>query len=119
LADTPAAESVQRAPCVYKEVVKRADQLEAQVKQLPTTQSSVPKVDQEVWYKATAKPVLIVRDQPNVTANKLGTVPEGGKVKVLEANVKADFISGHKGAWVKIEWLDKTGYVFDGFLERL
>lgn len=119
LADTPAAESVQRAPCVYKEVVKRADQLEAQVKQLPTTQSTVTKVDQEVWYKATAKPVLIVRDQLEVTAAKLGAVPEGGKVKVLEQNLKADFISGHQGAWVKIEWLDKTGYVFDGFLERL
>lgn len=119
LADTPAAEAVQRAPCVYKEVVKRADKLEAQVKKLPKIQSSSTKADQELWYKATAKPFLIVRDQPNVTANKLGTVPEGGKVKVLEANVKTDFISGRKGAWVKIEWLDKTGYVFDGFLERL
>ncbi|TXH70628.1 MAG: SH3 domain-containing protein [Thiothrix sp.] len=77
------------------------------------------KADQALWYESIAKPFLIVRDQPSVTANKLGAVPEGGKVKVLEAKVKADFISGRKGAWVKIEWLDKTGYVFDGFLQKL
>lgn len=83
----------------------------------PPTATTKP--NQARWYQATAKPVLIVRAQPTVTANKLGTIPEGGKVKVLEANVKADFISGHQGAWVKIEWLDKTGYVFDGFLQKL
>jgi hypothetical protein len=73
----------------------------------------------EQWYQAKAKPVLVVRDGPSVTAAKLGTIPESGKVKVLVSNVKPDSISGHSGAWVKIEWLDKTGYVFDGFLSKL
>ncbi|WP_298609441.1 lysozyme inhibitor LprI family protein [uncultured Thiothrix sp.] len=119
LSDTSVADSVQRAPCVYHFIVKRADELESLVKKLPASQTSSTKPEKELWYQATAKPFLLVRDQPEVTAKKLGTVPEGGKVKVLEANVKEDFISGRKGAWVKIEWLDKTGYVFDGFLERL
>lgn len=119
LTDTPAADSVQRAPCVYQFVVQRAADLEALIKKLPASQTSAVKLDQELWYKATAKPFLIVRDQPSVTANKLGTIPEGGKVKVLESNLKTDFISGHQGAWVRIEWLDKSGYVFDGFLERI
>jgi hypothetical protein len=43
-------------------------------------------------------------------------VPEGGKVKVLEKNVKPDSISGRSGSWVKIEWQDGIGYVFDVFL---
>lgn len=121
LADTPATDAVQHAPCVYQAIVKRADELEQLLKSLPATQTARPstQTDQELWYKAIAKPLLIVRDQPTVTGAKLGTVPEGGKVKILEANIKKDFISGHQGAWVKIEWLDRVGYVFDGFLEKM
>lgn len=119
LAETAATESVQRAPCVYQAIVSRANVLEALAKTVATTPASTTKLAKELWYKAMAKPFLIVRDQPSVTANKLGTIPEGGKVKVLEPNLKTDFISGRQGAWVKIEWLDNTGYVFDGFLEKL
>jgi hypothetical protein len=70
------------------------------------------------WYVSTAKPVLVVRSTPDVTGEKIGTVPEGGKVKVLEKNIKADSISGRSGAWVKIEWQDTVGYIFDYFLLR-
>jgi hypothetical protein len=59
-----------------------------------------------------------VRSTPDVTGEKIGTVPEGGKVKVLEKNIKADSISGRSGAWVKIEWQDTVGYIFDYFLLR-
>lgn len=119
LTDTSAADSVQRAPCVYQFIVQRANELERLIKKLPVAQTSTIKLDKELWYKAIAKPFLIVRAKPSVTANKLGTIPEGGKVKVLESNLKADFISGHQGTWVKIEWLDRSGYVFDGFLEKI
>lgn len=71
------------------------------------------------WYKSTAKPVLVVRSEPSVTGEKVGTVPEGGKVKVIEKGIKADSISGRSGSWVKIEWQDGVGYAFDAFLERI
>jgi hypothetical protein len=44
-------------------------------------------------------------------------VPEGGKVKVLEKNIKADSISGRSGSWVRIEWQEKIGYVFDQYVK--
>jgi uncharacterized protein YecT (DUF1311 family) len=75
--------------------------------------------NQAEWYTSTAKPVLVVRSIPDVTGEKIGTVPEGGKVKVLEKNVKPDSISGRSGSWVKIEWQGGDGYVFDGFLAHI
>lgn len=80
----------------------------------PETTSSTD--NQGEWYTSTAKPVLVVRNTPDVTGEKIGTVPEGGKVKVLEKNVKPDSISGRSGSWVKIEWQGGVGYVFDIFL---
>ena len=71
------------------------------------------------WYVSTAKPVLVVRSTLDVTGEKIGTVPEGGKVKVLEKNIKPDSIGGRSGSWVKIEWQNGIGYVFDQFLKNL
>ena len=74
----------------------------------------------EAWYKATAKPALVVRSEPSQDAKKIGTVPEGGKVKLSEGNVKKESIDGYSGSWVKIEWQDGGfGYVFDAFIEPL
>ena len=73
----------------------------------------------EAWYKATAKPALIVRSEPSQDAKKIGTVPEGGKVKLIDGNVKKESIDGHSGSWVKIEWQDGGGYVFDAFIEKM
>lgn len=73
--------------------------------------------NQGEWYTSTAKPVLVVRSIPDVTGEKIGTVPEGGKVKVLEKDVKADSISGRSGSWVKVEWQGEFGYVFSAYLD--
>ena len=71
------------------------------------------------WYQSTAKPSLTVRDRAAVTGKKLGNVPYGGKVKVLEVTDQTDSIGGVDGTWVKIEWQSKTAYTFDAFLEKL
>ena len=71
------------------------------------------------WYQTTAKPSLVVRAEPKVTGKQVGNIPTGGKVKVLAATGKSDFIGGRDGSWVKIEWQDKTAYVFDAFLEKI
>lgn len=84
---------------------------------VPSEEKPTAANTQGEWYVSTAKPVLVVRSTPDVTGEKIGTVPEGGKVKVLEKNVKPDSISGRSGSWVKIEWQDGIGYVFDGFLK--
>lgn len=86
---------------------------------VPSEEKPTAANTQGEWYVSTAKPVLVVRSTPDVTGEKIGTVPEGGKVKVLEKNVKPDSISGRSGSWVKIEWQDGIGYVFDQFLKDM
>lgn len=71
------------------------------------------------WYQSTAQPSLTVRNDAQVTADKIGSVPPDGKVNIIERTHKKDFISGRSGEWVKIEWNDSYGYVFDSFLVPL
>jgi uncharacterized protein len=71
------------------------------------------------WHEVTAQPSLVVRDKPSVTGNKIGTVPHGGKINVLEATGKTDNIGGRSGTWVKVQWQSKQGYAFDAFLDKL
>lgn len=71
------------------------------------------------WHIVTAEPNLVVRSKPSVSGGKLGKVPHGGKIKVLERTEERDSIGGRNGVWVKIEWQDTTGYAFDAFLEPI
>ncbi len=69
------------------------------------------------WYISTAEPALVVRDFSGVTGNKIGSIPVNGEIKVVEKTNVKDSIGGHSGVWVKIEWKNSFGYVFDGFLK--
>ena len=71
------------------------------------------------WYKVIAQPNLVVRSKPDVTGDKLGNIPTGGKVQVLTQTGMKDSIGGRNGQWLKIQWQDKTAYAFSAFLEPL
>ena len=117
--ETPASEGMGIAECIYKAVVNRADELEKMPKPANGANQSngLPTIKEGEWYVSTAKPVLVVRSIPDVTGEKIGTVPDGGKVKVLEKNIKPDSIDGRSGSWVKIEWRGDIGYVFSAYLD--
>ena len=74
------------------------------------------KVSNADWYMSTAEPALTVRDYSDVSAKKIGSIPVNGKINVIERTNKKEFISGRTGEWVKIEWDNSFGYVFDSFL---
>ena len=71
------------------------------------------------WYKAMAEPTLVVRDAPDVTGNKIGNVPYGGKLSVLDRVGTQESIGGRQGQWAKVQWQGKTGYVFSAFIAPL
>ncbi|MGB5598880.1 MAG: SH3 domain-containing protein, partial [Thiothrix litoralis] len=83
-----------------------------------TTQQASASASGE-WHTVIAEPNLVVRSKPAVTGEKLGNIPHGGKIKVIEKTDKTDSIGGRDGVWVKIEWQDTTGYAFDAFLAPL
>jgi hypothetical protein len=72
-----------------------------------------------MWSEVIAEPNLVVRSKPNVSGEKLGNIPHGGKVKIIEKTNKNDSIGGRDGTWVKIEWQDTTAYAFDAFLKAM
>lgn len=71
------------------------------------------------WYRVIAEPNLVVRDYPDVTASKVGTIPYGGKVDVIATVSGRESVGGRSGYWVKIHWRSGKAYVFDAFLERV
>lgn len=71
------------------------------------------------WYISTAEPSLVVRDSADVTGKKIGNIPTNGKVNIVEHTNKKDSLSGRSGEWVKIEWENTHGYVFDSFLKSI
>ena len=122
--ETAAAEAMPMLSCIYKAVKQRADEVEKMP--IPKAVSSESKPSQAkdsdnagTWYKVKAKPNLVVRTEPDITGDKLGLMPQGAKVKVLATGLKKDSINGWDGSWVKIQYQDQEGYVFDAFIEKL
>lgn len=60
-----------------------------------------------------------LRERPGGTV--LQSIPYASKLVTLEAksNTFPATVEGIKGSWVKVNFNDKIGYVFDGFLSRL
>lgn len=70
------------------------------------------------WYEVSAKPSLVVRGAPDTAANKVGNIPYGEKINVIDKADKVVTIDGQTGSWVKVQWKDSSGYVFDAFLTK-
>lgn len=64
----------------------------------------------------TAKSGLLVRADSNTNASKLGLVPLGKKVEVLEQSDKTMTIDGKTGHWTRIRYNEIEGWSFGGFL---
>ncbi len=70
------------------------------------------------WYEVSAKPSLVVRGAPDTAADKVGNIPYGEKINVIDKVDKVATIDGQTGSWVKVQWKDSSGYVFDAFLTK-
>jgi hypothetical protein len=69
------------------------------------------------WATITAPSGLTLRAQPNKSSTRLAAIPYGEEVRVCRLTNVSETIEGKDGRWRKVAWADKTGYVFDGFLE--
>lgn len=67
-------------------------------------------------YFVTAKTSLRLREKPTTQSISFCNIPEGSVVTVLETTSNREIIDGIEGSWVKIEFCEKLGYVFEGFL---
>lgn len=68
------------------------------------------------WYAIKAKPSLRVRSSPDLQGAKIGSIPNKGKIKVVNVATKLLTVNGHSGRWVLVSYRNTTGYVFSGYL---
>ena len=71
--------------------------------------------DAQIRY-ITAKGGLRMRGKPTLKGKKIGLIPEGTKVQLLDEKGKKIKLAGTTGKWSKVKWNDKTGWAFGGFL---
>lgn len=64
----------------------------------------------------TAKGGLRMRSEANLKSKVLTVIPKNAKVKALEEKEEALIIDWKIGRWMKVQYKNKTGWVFGGFL---
>ncbi len=67
-------------------------------------------------YSVAVKDGLNLRDKPATTGKLIVTIPYRTEVSVLKYEGADVTIQGRKGRWAQIEYQNKTGYAFSGFL---
>ncbi|NRR92429.1 SH3 domain-containing protein [Winogradskyella undariae] len=84
----------------------------------------------QIKYIVTAENGLILREKPNSKGEKLGKLPFGAQVQIIEETAYTQTIQDDakeiKGTWVKVKIENKSyfisneefGYVFDGYLKK-
>ncbi len=76
--------------------------------------NSQENINESRW--VTADVGLNMRDSPNLNAKKIGLIPYGEQVLLIEETGKLIAISGVTGKWSKIKWKGKMGWVFGAYL---
>ncbi|MEL7223129.1 MAG: SH3 domain-containing protein, partial [Bacteroidota bacterium] len=63
---------------------------------------------------------LSLRDAPGQSATRIGIIPKGAKVRVLDYNQEKDknleSIDGYYGYWASVNYQEQKGYVFSAYL---
>lgn len=69
------------------------------------------------YYQVTASS-LIIRSEPKVNSDKVGSVLKNRLIERISNFKRSDTIENNAGNWIKISTLNKkTGYVFDAYLK--
>lgn len=70
-----------------------------------------------LYYIVTAAGGLKLREEPNLNSKTMGLIPEGDIVEYLEEAGEEFTVEGRTKRFYKINWQEKTGYAFGGFLD--
>lgn len=66
-----------------------------------------------------ADPSLMLRERPTIHSKVIGVIPNKHIVKLIEKTNNTEIINNIKGTWVKVNWSNKIGYVFGGYLSNI
>lgn len=86
--------------------------------QVVVVDSVTPETTPEFMY-VTAVSGLTLRAQPNLQSEKLAVMPLGTRIKLLTHEEKTTMeVGGIDGAMDEVEYMDKKGFVFNGFISK-
>jgi hypothetical protein len=74
-------------------------------------------INESRW--VTAESGLRMRESADLKAKTIATIPYGDEVILLEEKGDEITISGATGKWSKIQWKEKQGWAFGGFLTKV
>ena len=96
-----------------KNDVKNTDQLETVVV------DTIPQQKAPESMYVTAVSGLTLREHPNLQSTKLAVMPLGTKIRVVKAETQTTMnVGGIDGAMDEVEFNNKTGFVFNGFISK-
>ena len=96
-----------------KNDVKNTDQLETEVV------DTIPQQKAPESMYVTAVSGLTLREHPNLQSTKLAVMPLGTKIRVVKAETQTTMnVGGIDGAMDEVEFNNKTGFVFNGFISK-
>lgn len=73
----------------------------------------------ERYAKVNANGGLYLRDGAGQKSATLRLLPNGIRVKIVNASDKKEILNGKQGSWVEVEGLYQRGWVFDAYLENV
>ncbi len=76
----------------------------------------IPEPYYEIYRFVSAIPSLRLRDNPSQDGEKIGSLPYGSKVRILQITGGELVIEGERGYWTEIMFEELSGWVFGGFL---
>lgn len=80
---------------------------------------TIPKQVQPEYMYVTAVSGLTLREHPNLQSTKMAVMPLGTKVKITTPEENTTMtVGGIAGGMDEVEYNNKTGYAFNGFLSK-
>lgn len=59
---------------------------------------------------------LILREKPSINSNKILLLPDRSEINIISETTITEEINGIRGKWIKVEFKNSIGYVFDYYL---
>lgn len=75
------------------------------------------KGNNSVSAKIIAKKGASIRDMPSRKGKVVVIAPVNSEIKIIQRKVQSDIIDHKPGSWVKVEYLGKTGYIWEHLID--
>jgi hypothetical protein len=73
--------------------------------------------EDSVKYGYAKKDKVSIKQEPSINSAIVIQVPQGDSVKIVDSNGPVESVDGVSANWIKIEYADKTGWIWGGLID--